>query len=274
MTTLGRWWAEAPWPSLGLTPDARAAILQFGLGLDPVRCHSAPEQVLTPSQQSVLADIARRHQTGEPLAYILGHTWFYGLCLAVTPAVLIPRPDTECLVEAALACLPRDRSCRVIDVCTGSGAVALALKASAPNWTVTGRDICPEALAVARANGESCGLEVRWQLGSWLEGASGCDLLVANPPYIASDDPLVEASVVAFEPHLALYAEEAGLFGLRTLLEQGREVLSPKGWIVLEHGPTQAAVLKDIAERLGYSGWSVTQDFAGRDRISVGCWEG
>lgn len=273
MSTLGRWWAEAPWPALSLTPDARAAILRFGLGLDPLRCHSAPEVPLTADQQAVLAEIARRHQTGEPLAYILGKTWFHGLCLAVTPAVLIPRPDTECLVEAALACLPRDHSCRVIDVCTGSGAVALALKASAPDWIITGRDICPEALAVARANGASCGLEVDWQLGSWLDGASVCDLLVANPPYIACDDPQLEASVVAFEPHLALYAAEAGLFGLRRLLEQGREILSPGGWIVLEHGPTQAAALGDMAERLGYCEWTVTQDLAGRDRVSLGRWE-
>lgn len=274
MTTLGRWWTHAPWPEFALTADARAAIVQFGLEVDPVRALSSPEESLSAAQMSRLAEIAARYHRGEPLAYILGKTWFYGLPLSVSPAVLIPRPDTECLVEAALHCADRRAPLRVIDVCTGSGAVALALKSAAPVWTLIGRDLSAEALAVAKHNAEALSLEIQWQQGSWLEGASDCDLIVANPPYIAVGDPLLEPSVAAFEPHLALYAEDDGMLGLRCLLEQGRAVLSPGGWIALEHGPTQAGALKDLAARLGYARWSVMVDFAGRDRVSVGCWEG
>ena len=274
MSTLGRWWTQAPWPEFALTPDARAAIVQFGLGLDPLRVHSSPEDALSVAQETRLAEIAARHQAGEPLAYILGKTWFYGLPLSVSPAVLIPRPDTECLVEVALRCAEPRAPLTVIDVCTGSGAVALALKSAAPAWTLIGRDVCAEALAVAERNAAALSLAIHWQQGSWLEGASECDLIVANPPYIAAEDPLIEASVAAYEPHLALYADEAGMFGLRRLLEQGRTVLSRGGWIALEHGPTQARGLKDLAEGLGYTRWSVTVDLAGRDRVSLGCWEG
>lgn len=274
MSTLGHWFTAGPWPSFQLTANERAAIVACGLGLDPLVARTHPERMLQTEECARLAEIAERLAQGEPLAYILGRAWFYGLSLMVSPAVLIPRPDTEVLVECAVT-LGRSRpALRVLDVCTGSGAVALALKSLQPDWRIEGSDLSTDALAIARANSAQLGLEIHWRQADWLEGADGLDLIVANPPYIDRSDPRVEHSVRQFEPHLALFADENGLFGLRHLLATAPKVLRPGGWIALEHGPEQARPLQELGAKLGYCQHRLLPDMAGRDRVSAWCWEG
>ncbi|MCY4754147.1 peptide chain release factor N(5)-glutamine methyltransferase [Pelomonas aquatica] len=217
----------------------------------------------------------RRLADGEPLAHLTGWQPFHGLELQVTPATLIPRPDTETLVGWALellTALPGEPS--VVDLGTGSGAIALAVKAACPRAQVTAVDFSADALAVARGNGQRLGLAVDWRHGNWFEPLAGrrFDLVVSNPPYIAGDDPHLPA--LRHEPITALTPGGDGLADLQALIDTAPQHLNAGGWLLLEHGWDQAdAVAQQLAHR-GFEALGLRRDLGGRARASGGRWAG
>ncbi|MBB5203344.1 release factor glutamine methyltransferase [Inhella inkyongensis] len=228
------------------------------------------DDTLTAEQALAYQTIVSRRAAGEPVAYLLGHKEFHGLNLAVSPATLVPRPDTETLVDWALEVLAPQTQARVLDLGTGSGCIALALKAARPNWSVFAVDRSPEALAVARANGERLGLAVNWLQGSWLEPVAGqqFDLIVSNPPYIASADPHLEA--LRHEPLSALASGADGLEDLRQLAQAAPPHLPPGGWLLFEHGYDQADAVAALLTQAGLENVSHRQDLAGHRRCTGG----
>jgi release factor glutamine methyltransferase len=214
---------------------------------------------------------ARRAQ-GEPLAYLLGRQEFFGLTLAVDPRVLIPRPDTETLVNWALTLLPvAPSSAKVLDLGTGSGAVALALKHARPHSAVLAIDACEQALCVARANALSLGLDVTMTTSCWLESVSGVfDLIVSNPPYVREGDPHLAA--LGHEPLQALTAGADGLDDLRQIIAQAPAHLADGGWLLLEHGYDQADAVSLLLREGGFEAVSSRSDLAGILRCTGGRW--
>ncbi|TBO30268.1 peptide chain release factor N(5)-glutamine methyltransferase [Aquabacterium lacunae] len=223
--------------------------------------------------------LLQRRLAHEPVAYLLGHKEFFGLPLQVGPGVLVPRPDTEVLVEWALDCLPDARKGhedhaepprRVLDLGTGSGAIALAIQSQRPQAQVTAVDASDVALAVARANAQALQLPVRCLLGSWFEPVAGevFDVIVSNPPYIAEGDPHLAALV--HEPISALTAGPDGLSDLRHLVAQAHQHLAPGGWLLLEHGHDQHAPVKALLEATGFQQVSGRFDLGGHVRCTGG----
>lgn len=225
---------------------------------------------LSAEQAARWADWLARRAAGEPVAYLLGERGFHGLTLAVGPAVLDPRPDTETLVDWALdvlAGLPP--GARVLDLGTGSGAIALAIRQARPDAQVSAVDLSEAALAVARGNGERLGLPVRWLQGSWLAPVAGetFDLIVSNPPYIAEGDPHLPA--LKHEPALALTSGPDGLDAIRHLIAQAPVHLAPGAWLLLEHGFDQAvAVAERFASGGGWTDLRHRLDLGGHVRCS------
>lgn len=227
--------------------------------------------------RAVRADLGRRAD-GVPLAYLVGSREFHGLSLVVTPAVLDPRPDTETLVDWALELLGGElaplAAPQVVDLGTGSGAVALAVKHRCPRARVQAVDASAAALDVARANGERLGLAVRWRLGDWWSGleAREFDLALSNPPYIADDDPHLAA--LSHEPRMALTPGGDGFAAIEAILGAAADHLRPGGWLLLEHGFEQGA---RVRRRLGEAGFELVatrRDLAGHERCSGGRWTG
>ncbi len=219
--------------------------------------------------------IARR-MDGEPVAYLTGRKEFWSLQLRVDRHTLIPRPETEHLVEAALTWLPADRPCRVADLGTGSGAIALALAWERRHWRITACDKSPEALATARRNATELGLDnVECRQGDWcaaLEDGGQFDLIAANPPYIRNGDPRLDEAVLRFEPRLALIAGDDGLEDLAAIIHQARAHLRPGGRLLLEHGDDQAAAVMTLLDQAGYEEISDQRDYAGRPRLARARW--
>ena len=213
--------------------------------------------------------LARRAQ-GEPLAYLLGDKEFFGLPLAVNPNVLIPRPDTEILVEWALDLIPADRAFRVLDLGTGSGAIALAIQRHRPLAQVVAVDASEGALRTAQSNALTLGLPVQFLLGSWLQPVQGqrFDLIVSNPPYIAEGDPHLAA--LTHEPITALTAGPDGLDDIRDIVTQAKNHLIPGGWLLLEHGYDQAVAVTQLLQQTGYAAIQTKQDLGGQNRCTGG----
>ncbi|HSW20580.1 MAG TPA: peptide chain release factor N(5)-glutamine methyltransferase, partial [Ramlibacter sp.] len=217
--------------------------------------------------------LCARRVHGEPLAYLVGHKEFFGLELAVDARVLTPRPDTETLVEWALQVLASEPAPRVIDLGTGSGAIALAIKRHRPDAFVAAIDRSAGALEVARANGQRLALEVDWRDGNWLDGAAGgWRLIVSNPPYVAQDDPHLQA--LKHEPLSALASGADGLDDLRAIVSQAPAKLAAGGWLLLEHGWDQAAAVRELLTQTGFHDVASRKDLAGHDRCSGGLWPG
>lgn len=233
-------------------------------------------QTLPATAQSVLKTSVERYQRGEPLAYIVGQQPFYGLNLIVDQRVLVPRPDTETLVEWALE-LIAERSdlsspgSSVRDLGTGSGAIALALKAMHPELRVSASDASEEALTLARANAQRLQLAVDFFHASWL---TGCDerfgLIVSNPPYIAAHDPHLDA--LRFEPNQALVSGVDGLVAIRQIIVQASAHLIESGWLLLEHGYNQANAVRALLIDVGFEDVQSRRDLAGVARCSGGQW--
>ncbi len=214
-----------------------------------------------------LQTLALRRLRGEPVAYLTGHKEFYGLKLAVDARVLVPRPDTETLVDWALEVLPPSAS--VIDLGTGSGAIALALKHARPGLQVHAVDYSTDVLSVARANAQHLQLEVQFSQGSWLSGiADRFHAIVSNPPYIAAQDPHLEA--LTHEPAQALASGSDGLDDIRTIIQQAPAHLLPGGWLLLEHGYDQADAVRGLLAAAGFAEVQSRRDLAGIERCSGG----
>jgi len=213
-----------------------------------------------------LTDALRRRMSGEPLQMIIGHVEFYGLRMMVRPGVLVPRPETELLVEKALATLKDVSRPRVLDVGTGSGAVALAIKSNRPDARVFAGDVSRAALALATTNAKSLGLGVVLVRGSLTAGLRDLDLLVSNPPYLPEDDAKAAPPELGWEPTTALYAGEDGLGVALPLLGAGLEALRPGGQLLFELDPRNVAIAAARARSLGYRDVRTCADLAGRER--------
>jgi len=225
--------------------------------------------VLTPAQHMAWQSALTRRLQGEPVAYITGFKSFFGLTLQVDARVLDPRPDTETLVEWALACLPHEVPQRVLDLGTGSGAVALALQRERPSWHLTAVDASVDALAVASANAKRLELPVLCVLSHWMDAIPGpFELIVSNPPYVADGDPHLAA--LAHEPLQALTSGADGLQDIRQIIAQAPSRLTPGGWLLLEHGWDQAPAVQELMRQGGLMNVESRQDLAGVDRCTGG----
>ncbi|MBZ0094694.1 MAG: peptide chain release factor N(5)-glutamine methyltransferase [Sulfuricella sp.] len=228
---------------------------------------------LAPEQTAAFADLFERRWSGEPIAYILGEREFYSLNFKVTPAVLIPRPETELLVELALERLPADSSGRVLDLGTGSGAVAVTLALHRPQAEVVAVDQSAAALEVAQENTQRLGAgNLRLIQSDWYGALGGekFDLIVANPPYIAAADPHLAQGDLRFEPAAALASGADGLDDIRTIVRGAAAHLKPGGWLLFEHGYDQAAACRDLLVQAGFEQVASAADLAGIERISCG----
>jgi release factor glutamine methyltransferase len=228
------------------------------------------EHLLDADQARCLAQALQSRADGVPLAYLTGTQVFCGLTLGVGPGVLIPRPETELLVDWALECLAPRPQPRVLDLGTGSGAIALALKAACPCAHIVAVDRSPQALAIAQANGRRLGLAVDWRAGDWWAPVAGerFDLVAANPPYVAAGDPHLPA--LRHEPASALVAGPAGLDELRRIVDGAPGCLAPGADLLLEHGHDQGEVVRSWLEQAGFDGVATRRDLAGLDRCSGG----
>lgn len=228
------------------------------------------EAPLGSEQQARYAGWLARRAAGEPLAYLTGEKEFFGLMFAVSSAVLVPRPDTETLVEWALELWPAAHAATLADLGTGSGAIAVAVARHRPSWRVTAVDASQAALALARENGARHGVAVQWLCSDW--GAAlterRFDAIVSNPPYIAQDDPHLGA--LRHEPREALVAGPQGLDALRHIVQQAPLLLEPGGWLLLEHGFEQAGAVTALLRAAGFSSVCTRADLGGQPRCSGG----
>ncbi len=233
--------------------------------------HTWPKKELSTEDKAGFETLVARRCQGEPIAYIIGRREFWSLELAVTPATLIPRPETELLVERVLDFYANVAELTVLDLGTGSGAIALALVSERPRWSITAVDISVEALAVAQANAQRLGLgQVNFLCGNWAQALVPrcCDLIVSNPPYIAGGDPHLRQGDVRFEPRGALCAANHGMQAFATIIAQARMLLRPHGRLIMEHGYQQKPVLQTLLEQQGFGDVWHWQDLAGHDRVT------
>lgn len=247
-------------------------LMGHSLNRDRAWLYAHARDDLDPDQRSRFEALVLRRQRGEPIAYITGSREFYGRDFLVSPAVLIPRPETELLVDLALARLPQTR-CRVVDVGTGSGCIALTLAAERPGWQITAVDISPAALEVCASNSQRLGLEqVRLLQGDLLGPVQDepFDAIVSNPPYVAANDPHLEQGDLRFEPQAALSAGPMGLAVIDRLIDQATGRLRPGGWLMLEHGHDQGRAVVDRMLRAGLHDVRTHPDLAGVDRVTLG----
>lgn len=218
------------------------------------------------------AALVAARAAGEPVAYLTGEREFWGLTLGTQASTLIPRPDTECLVEAALALMPATVQ-RVLDLGTGSGAIALALASERPAWRVSGVDRVAEAVALASGNARWLGIaNADFRISDWFSALDDqrFALIVANPPYLADDDPHLARGDVRFEPRSALVAGDGGLADLRYLIDAAHGYLTADGWLLLEHGMAQGEAVREALHRAGYVDVATRVDLAGLARVSLG----
>ncbi|MDP1683746.1 peptide chain release factor N(5)-glutamine methyltransferase [Hydrogenophaga sp.] len=220
-----------------------------------------------------LQALVQRRQRGEPMAYLRGDQEFFGLQLQVDPRVLVPRPDTETLVNWALDVLAvGSKTARVLDLGTGSGAIALAIAAQRPEAAVSATDASEDALAVARSNAQRLALPVQFHAGSWLDAVPDqrFDVIVTNPPYIADNDPHLVA--LTHEPLSALTAGADGLDDIRTIIKDAPGAMVPGGWLLIEHGFDQAEAVRSLLQAAGFEQVSSRTDLAAIERCSGGQW--
>ncbi|MGL5709207.1 MAG: peptide chain release factor N(5)-glutamine methyltransferase [Aeromonas sp.] len=258
----------------GESPRADADVLLCHL-LDCRRSYlmTWPERELDAAQQATLQEWLARRLNGEPIAHLVGEREFWSLPLKVSPATLIPRPDTEVLVEQALAKIPQG-PCAVLDLGTGTGAIALAIKSERPELDVWAVDRMADAAALARENSAALGLPIEVRDGSWFapldEQAPRFAVIVSNPPYIDGADPHLEQGDVRFEPRSALVADDAGLADIRHIATHAPAYLLPDGWLLLEHGWDQGGAVRQLLRDSGYREVATVRDYGDNDRVTLG----
>ncbi|MEX5535311.1 MULTISPECIES: peptide chain release factor N(5)-glutamine methyltransferase [Pseudomonas] len=259
------------------SPTARLdaeLLLAAALGKPRSFLHTWPERIVSTEAAVAFAGYMERRRKGEPVAYILGQQGFWKLDLEVAPHTLIPRPETEMLVEAALELVPAFAPAQVLDLGTGTGAIALALANERQQWKVTAVDRVPEAVALAERNRQRLQLNNAEVFEShWFSGLQGrqFDLIVSNPPYISDADPHLSAGDVRFEPSSALVAGSDGLDDLRTIIEQAPAHLNADGWLLLEHGYDQGPAVRELLIREGFERIQTRRDLGEHERITFGC---
>lgn len=248
-------------------------LLMEVLGCQRSYLHIWPEATLTDYQHQFFQNLLQRRLQQEPMAYILGYQEFWGLKLKVTPATLIPRPETELLVETALSLLPEKEPLKIVDLGTGTGAIALALASERPNWSLVAVDKSEQALEVAKCNAESLELsEVTFLQSDWFSNLSKnkFDVIISNPPYIAENDSHLNA--LHFEPVSALVAKDQGMEDLDFIINNARDYLQKSGWLLLEHGWQQSNYVVEALEKGNYQSICRFKDLAGIERVAVGNW--
>jgi release factor glutamine methyltransferase len=254
----------------GLDPREARLLLAEASGFAQASVIAHPERDLPLEASALFERGAARRRAGEPVAYLLGRREFYGLPLEVGPAVLIPRPETELLVELALARLADAEAASAADLGTGSGAVALALKRHRPRARLVATEASPEALEVARRNAMRLGLPIELRQGRWFEPLAGerFNLVVSNPPYVADGDPHLAQGDLRFEPRNALAAGPDGLDALRAIVLGAAAHLRPLGWLLLEHGQGQDPAVRAFLVQAGFEDIASWPDLAGIARVT------
>lgn len=241
-----------------------------------------PDKPLTVLELTQFKDLVIRREQGEPIAYIIGQKEFWSQPLHISDAVLIPRPETESLVEQVLHYLPRHNSnIRILELGTGSGAVALSLAKECPAWQIVATDISEAALQVAQFNAKTLDeSNITWLQGEWYEALSSLEpkqrifnAIVSNPPYISEDDPHLFQGDLRYEPKNALVSGETGLEALKHIIMEAPKYLENHAALFLEHGATQAASLCDLLETTGFTGVKTIKDLAGVNRVTLGFYE-
>ncbi|MGE8386387.1 MAG: peptide chain release factor N(5)-glutamine methyltransferase [Pseudomonas sp.] len=247
-------------------------LLAAAIGKSRSYLHTWPERIVSSEDAEAYAGYLQRRRAGEPVAYILGQQGFWKIDLEVAPHTLIPRPDTELLVETALELQPASPA-KVLDLGTGTGAIALALASDCPAWQVTAVDRVDEAVALAERNRQRLGLgNVKVLASHWFSSLAGerFDLIVSNPPYIAAQDPHLVEGDVRFEPSSALVAGADGLDDLRLIVSEAPQYLLAGGWLLLEHGYDQADAVRTLLVAQGFIDVASRRDLGGHERISLG----
>ncbi|MHA6197351.1 peptide chain release factor N(5)-glutamine methyltransferase [Pseudomonas wadenswilerensis] len=257
------------------SPTARLdaeLLLAAAIGKSRSYLHTWPERIVASEAAQTFADYLQRRRAGEPVAYILGQQGFWNLDLEVAPHTLIPRPETELLVETAMQLQPAEQA-RVLDLGTGTGAIALALASERRQWQVTAVDRVDEAVALAERNRQRLQLDNARVLAShWFSALDGqrFELIISNPPYIAAEDPHLVAGDVRFEPSSALVAGADGLDDLRQIIAEAPAHLVEGGWLLLEHGYDQAAAVRELLARHGFEQIESRLDLNAHERITLG----
>jgi len=255
-------------------------LLALVLNKSQTYLYTWPDRALSNSDLKSFQQLLERRISGEPIAYITGVREFWGMPIKVSPHTLIPRPETERLVEIALELIPKNESWKIADLGTGSGAIALAIAKERPLSKIIATDISGPALTVARENKASLGLtNIEFCSGDWLNALqensaqlSEYNLILSNPPYVASGDPHLKQGDLRFEPDQALSSGEDGLKDIRTIIEAARNYLLPGAHLLVEHGYDQATAVIDLYEKSGYSKVTCYRDYGERERATIGCW--
>ena len=256
-----------------IDPADAALLLAHALGKSRSWLFAHADDALGEAEAERFDVLLARRAAGEPVAYLTGWRGFWTLELAVTPATLVPRPETELLVDLALARLPVDAPVRVADLGTGSGAIALAIASERPRAQVLATDASSAALDVARGNAARNGIgNVAFRLGSWLQplGEDTFDLIASNPPYIAEGDPHLARGDLRFEPAMALSCGADGLDAIRVIVRDAPACLRPGGWLLLEHGWEQGDAVRALLAAAGFADVATERDLEQRDRVSLG----
>jgi len=252
--------------------DAELLLAQV-TGLSRSGFRAFPEREVEARLAAEFEDVVMQRAQGMPVAYLLGHQEFWSLPFKVSSSTLIPRPDTECLVEQALE-LPLPDNARVVDLGTGTGAIALALASERPSWMISACDLMEDAVALAQANASKLKLPVEVFQSRWFAGlpAGSFDLIVSNPPYVASGDHHLDEGDVRFEPASALVSGADGLDDIRLIVSEAPAWLNAEGWLLLEHGFDQAEAVQGLLTARGFAKVESRKDYGGNDRMTLGQW--
>lgn len=278
LQSLWRWAVKELAPN-SKTPNLDVELLlAFCLGVTRAQLYSeSPTKEIFLSQQMVFKALLRRRKEGEPMAYLMGKKEFWSLSLEVSPAVLIPRPETELLVQLLLENYTH-QPIKIAELGTGSGAIALAIATERPAWQIVATDYYLDALELAERNGQRYDIKnIEWRQGDWcnaLGPGEVFDVIVSNPPYLSHDDTHLHAELgLSFEPKTALIAGKNGLKHLEAIIKQSCTYLLPGGQLFLEHGYDQAKLVRQLFLKHGYHRLQQHKDLAGQQRVSIGKWQ-